>query len=277
MAETNKTKWVDSFSKQIGATTTPGGTQQPTDKYDALEYTSYKDMLSSKIQASVAKDQAQKYIGASLNNAGFGGQGMAESTRLGIQGVYGKAISSADQTHQANLIDINRAKTEETTQAGEEKWQSAMTMLQQATSQTDLDYVKNNFYQDMTPDQQKMFDYYYASYGNSFNGGSYTSLDSLNNATYQNEKGNVETLGENFAEEAKVLWHNGSVGNYQNGDVVKVTNGQGETVYMKWAGNGFATTTQTEYDNAKTNNVNSFELTRGKDKNNNYSQTNKKN
>lgn len=170
--ETNKTKWTDSFAKSIGVTTNPtggeGGSEQPTDKYDALEYTSYKDMLSSKIQASVAKEQAQKYVGNSLANAGFGGQGIAESTKAGIVGTYNKAIMGADETHQANLIDIERQRQEEGELKGEEKWQSAMTMLQQAQNIEDLDYIKNNFYEDMNDEQKKMFDYYYNSYKGSF-------------------------------------------------------------------------------------------------------------
>ena len=54
--ETNRSKWVDSFAKSIGVST--GGTSGEsnpsgeTDKYAALETTSYKDMLSSKIQDS---------------------------------------------------------------------------------------------------------------------------------------------------------------------------------------------------------------------------------
>lgn len=169
--ETNRSKWVDSFAKSIGVSTGgTGGESNPSgesDKYAALETTSYKDMLSSKIQASVARDQAQKYVGTSLANAGFGGSGMAESTRAGIMGSYGKAIQAADEQHSANLVDIEAQRQADIEGTQEEDWQSAMTMLSQATSQEDLDYVKNNFYEGMTDKQKKMFDYYYASYKNS--------------------------------------------------------------------------------------------------------------
>lgn len=170
--ETNRSKWVDSFAKSIGVSTGgTGGESNPsgeTDKYAALETTSYKDMLSSKIQASVARDQAQKYVGTSLANAGFGGSGMAESTKAGIMGSYGKAIQAADEQHSANLVDIEAQRQADIEGTQEEDWQSAMTMLSQATSQEDLDYVKNNFYDQMSDKQKKMFDYYYASYKNSF-------------------------------------------------------------------------------------------------------------
>ena len=167
---TKKDQWISTFADSIGASTQNpqdgGGEQKGTlDKYDSLKYTSYKDMLSSKIQASVARDQAAKYVGNSLANTGFGGQGMAESTRAGILGTYNRAIQDADVTHQANLMNIENQRQEDLESESTDKWQSAMTMLQQASSQEDLDYVKNNLYADMSDEQKKMFDYYYASYG----------------------------------------------------------------------------------------------------------------
>lgn len=171
--QTNKDQWVNAFSKSINSASPQNNADNPgqeneMDKYDALKYTSYKDMLSSKIQASAAKEQAQKYVGTALGNSGFAGQGIAESTHQGIMNAYGKAITEADATHQTNLVDIEKQQQEEIETKGEEKWQSAMTMMQQAQSQADLDYIKENFYEDMTDEQKKMFDYYYASYSNSF-------------------------------------------------------------------------------------------------------------
>jgi len=150
-------------------------------------------MLSSKIQASAAKEQAQKYVGTALSNSGFAGQGIAESTHAGIMNAYGKAISDADATHQANMVDIEGQQQDELAAKGEEKWQSAMTMMQQAQSQEDLDYIKENFYEDMTDDQKKMFDYYYASYSNSF-GSEFNTYGDQANAVF-NEAFNVDENG----------------------------------------------------------------------------------
>ena len=169
------------------------------DKHDALKYTSYKDMLSSKIQASAAKEQAQKYVGTALGNSGFGGQGIAESTANGIFNAYGKAISDADATHQANMVDIANQQADE----GEEKWQSAMTMLQQARNQADIDYIKENFYEGMTDDQKKMFDYYAASYSDSFNNEYKTYGDQANDvfadAFNVDENGNATSVKNEIA------------------------------------------------------------------------------
>ncbi len=284
--KTNKTEWVDSFAKSIGESsgsvagsdvnTNPGATTSNPDKYAALETTSYKDMLSSKIQASAAREQANKYVGTTLGANGLGTQGISESARVGIANQYGQAIANADQTHQANVLDIESQRQDDLELKNTESWQNAMTMLNQASSQEDLDYIKNNFYSGMSDEQKKMFDYYYSSYSSSMNSGDYNSLEMLNSATYENASGNVSTLGEHFGEETKVLWHHGSNNDYEKGDVIKVTNGEGDTIYMKWAGNGFITTNEAEYNNAASNNVNSFELTRGSNKTNNYKQVNKK-
>lgn len=171
--ETNKTNWVKNFSQAIsnegGSNPAPQqeggevGGNQP-DKYAALETTSYKDMLSSKIQASNAKEQAMKYASASLGASGFSGQGMAESTRAGIINNYSKAIAGADEQHQQNLLDIETQRQEDAATKGDEDWQATMTMLQQATSKEDLDYLRAEFYPSMTDQQKKIFDYYYGTY-----------------------------------------------------------------------------------------------------------------
>jgi len=196
--QTNKDQWVNAFSKSINSASPQNNADNPgqeneMDKYDALKYTSYKDMLSSKIQASAAKEQAQKYVGTALGNSGFAGQGVAESTHQGIMNAYGKAITEADATHQANLVDIEKQQQEEVEAKGQEKWQSAMTMMQQAQSQADLDYIKENFYEDMTDEQKKMFDYYYASYSNSF-GSEFSSYGDAADQVF-NEAFNVDENG----------------------------------------------------------------------------------
>jgi len=266
--QTNRDQWVQAFADKIGANNSPtggeGGGNNPTDKYDALEYTSYKDMLSSKIQASVARDQAQKYVGNSLANAGFSGQGIAESTRAGIMGSYNKAIAGADETHQANLLDIERQRAEETEAAGEEKWQSAMTMLSQATSKEDLDYVKNNFYADMTDEQKKMFDYYYASYSSGLSNRddpAWLEANTVNSQGYASysemEKGDLRTENikygiDDVKNEALLLFDTYTTGR-QNGDVVRLQHhggGSKNGIYLIYYNGKWYKTDEAHYNNA---------------------------
>lgn len=257
MAETNKNQWVNNFANAIGANnpTTPSGenasgSSENVDKYAALETTSYKDMLSSKIQASNAKEAAQKYSANVLNANGLGSQGIAESARTGIVNNYGKAIAAADETHNQNLLNIETQRQEDLANSKEADWQATMTMMQQAQSQADLDYIKENYYEGMDDKQKKIFDYYYASYSGSFGATQYNTLDALSKATYENNDGNISTLGENFNLESQVLWHHSSKGDFKSGDVISLANDRGEKVYMKWIGNGFVTVDESDYKKA---------------------------
>ena len=186
-------------------TTEPSEGEQPKqqDKYEALEYTSYKDMLSSKIQAAAAKEQAQKYIETGINASGFAGQGIADSTKLGIQSSYLKAIGQADEAHTANMVDIAKQKADEEELQSSERWQSAMTMLQQARNQADIEYIKENFYESMTDDQKKMFDYYAASYSDSFGSEFKTYEDQANDVFAEafnvDENGNATSVKNEIA------------------------------------------------------------------------------
>jgi len=230
-----------------GTGASAGSSTTEDNKYKTLETTSYKDMLSSKIQANNAKEEALKYSGNALNATGMGDQGMAESTRAGIMNTYGRAIQNADQTHQANMMDIERQKIEDAELAKEDKWQSAMTMLSQATSQEDLDYVKNNFYADMDDNQKKMFDYYYASYTRNFDTGnsewadrifSTTELKEEDGTSYVNFNKFLDLLGNakglevstEGTEDVKNFYMNAN-----NGDLAKITLTNGEQTEVGYA------------------------------------------
>lgn len=245
--ETNKDQWVKQFGQAIGEGGNPNPISEnngnmPTDKHEALEYVSYKDMLSSKIQASNAKDQALKYAQNSLANAGFAGQGMAESTRAGIMNNYNRAIMGADEQHQQNLMDIAAQKTEEQAAAGEDKWQSVMTMMQQATSQEDLDYLKSEFYPSMTDDQKKMFDYYYSSFSNSFVepgnvvGSEYNYNDNKAYA-YDKDGGSVSTKGK-FNKENETMNSAIATGKIEKDTYIQLHNLSNQDLYLYYGRDG---------------------------------------
>ena len=225
-------------------TTEPSEGEQPKqqDKYEALEYTSYKDMLSSKIQAAAAKEQAQKYIETGINASGFAGQGIADSTKLGIQSSYLKAIGQADEAHTASMVDIAKQRADEEELQSNERWQSAMTMLQQARSQEDIDYVKNNFYDSMTDEQKKMFDYYAASYSSDFvddsanTAGEYSYGDKKAYA-YDANGGSIQTKGK-FNNENETLNSAIATGKIEKGTYIQLHNNRNESVYLYYDTNG---------------------------------------
>lgn len=246
--QTNRDQWVQNFANAIGqsgenaASSNEGGNAGATDKYTTLETTSYKDMLSSKIQAANAKDQAMKYANASLNASGLGNQGIAESTRTGIYGTYQRAINEADQTHQSNLLDIQTQKATEQEENQESSWQSAMTMMQQASSQEDLDYLKDNFYEGMTDEQKKMFDYYYASYSNSFadesaNTASEYSYDDNKAYAYDANGGSITTSGK-FNKENETLKSAIATGKIAKGTYIQMHNLSNQDMYLYYGNDG---------------------------------------
>lgn len=273
---TNKNEWVNAFANKINANnSTIGGSgsgsvdnnnERPAtpDKYDSLQYTSYKDMLSSKIQANVAQEQANKYVANSLASAGYGSQGMAESTRLGIANTYQKAIASADETHQQNLIDIENQRQTDAEATSNEDWQSAMTMLQQATSLQDLDYVKSNFYDSMTDKQKKMFDYYYASYSKSLNNEvdpDWLKSNTVNEVGYSSyadmvagdlKTENIKYGIDDVKNEATLLFDSYTQGR-ENGDVVRLQHhGGGSTngIYLIYYQGKWYKTDEAHYNSA---------------------------
>lgn len=241
MAETNKKNWVDNFASAIGesgGSTAPKEEGASTDKYANLETTSYKEMLNSKIQASAAKDQAMKYVNNSLKGAGYGTQGMAESTRAGIYGNYQKAITEADQTHANNLLDIANSRANEEEAKGTDRWQSAMEMLQQATSQEDLDYVKNNFYDSFSDDQKKYFDYYYASFGSQMPGNTvdlgseYTYDKGTDVYAYDRKTGGSVSVSGKFNVENETLNSAIAKGELKRDSYIQLANTAGQDIYI---------------------------------------------
>lgn len=189
MAE-NRDAWVSNFNNAVNGVSPQNagvaGEQntQPQDKYKGLENVSYSELLNSKVQSAAVKEQALKYVNTPLNAGGFQGQGLAESSKLGIYGNYQKSIDEANKVHQQNLMDIEVKKADDLEAQGKERWQSAMEMLSQAQTTEELEQIKNDFYDGFTDDQKKYFDYYYASYGKDIGkAGEYATLDSLRNAS----------------------------------------------------------------------------------------------
>ena len=250
MAETNRNEWVKNFESSINGASPQnsvdnnGDSSATVDKYDNLKNISYKEMLSSKVQAAAAKEQAQKYIGTSLNANGFGGQGIAESSRLGIFNNFNKAINEADATHQQNLKDIELQKANDLEMKGNDRWQSAMEMMQQAQSKSDLDYIKNNFYEGFSEDQKKYFNYYYASYNaqmpdQSVNlGSAYKYSKDENVYAYDRQTDGSVTVKDKFNAENDTLNSALAKGEIAKGSYIELANKSGQAIYIYYDKNG---------------------------------------
>ena len=74
--------------------------------YDDMKQESYRAMLNSEIQASVAKQNALKYTQNQLNQTGYANQGVAQSTNLGIENNYRNALVNAQNQYRQDLMGI---------------------------------------------------------------------------------------------------------------------------------------------------------------------------
>ena len=129
MALYGKNDLETAVKKAVVPTTTAKGDENPTggdngdtgggttgvnnDKYKALETTSYKEIMSGKIQAANVKEQALKNLGTTLNANGMGTQGYSESARVGVANNYANAIAKLDEQHAQNVMDIEQQKQED--------------------------------------------------------------------------------------------------------------------------------------------------------------------
>lgn len=234
-----------------------------TDYYNALKNESYKSLLNSEVQASIARDQAMKYTQNSLRAKGYGNQGLAESTNLGLQSQYQTALANAANNYQSSIKGINEQHRQEQLAQQNDNFQSMTTLMKAAAESGDAnqlnDIIKTYGYgelkngamnwanldnSDLDENSKKQIKILYNMYNSQLNSAprqTLNSLDSINSATYiaQGEGNKVSTLGEHFNEEMKYLWHKGSNGQYQKGEVIQVNNGNGDTIFMEWTGNGF--------------------------------------
>ncbi len=244
----NKDEILKSFDGKINTPAT--GNQEKTPvaeedaKYEALKNISYKEMMNSKIQASAVKDQALKYSGTALNAAGYGTQGLSESSRVGIFNNFNNKVMGAEQTHQDNLLAIENQKITDKETKRTEDWQTLMTMAQGATSIAELDEVKSMLDSgDYSDQQRKYFDFYYKSYKN--------QLSTVNDAntttpfTYANEQafaydqsgGSVTTSGQ-FNKETETLKGALANGSIAKGTYIQVRNNSKQDLFLYYGKDG---------------------------------------
>lgn len=124
------------------------GATDNTDYYKMLKDESYKAMLDSEVQASIAKDQAVKYTTTGLNASGYGTQGIAESSRLGIHNIYQGALASAQAQNAANQNDIALQEIE----AKNDSFESMTTLMSNASDLEQLNSILGNY--DITVDDK---------------------------------------------------------------------------------------------------------------------------
>lgn len=143
---------VKAYNAQLGGGSPqnqvdPDGEQPSgeTDYYQLLKDESYKAMLDSEIQASNARDQALKYTKAGVDAAGFGTQGLAESSRVGIFNTYQNALAGAQEVNRNNQVDIAAQQIEAQKSENNDNFESMTTLMGNASDLEQLDTILGNY------------------------------------------------------------------------------------------------------------------------------------
>lgn len=259
--------------------------------YDLVKKQRFSELRNKEVQLENAKAQASKYTQNMLAAQGLGSQGFAQSVQSGIYNNYMNAFSASQKEYQDDIANIELERRQANKAIGEEGFQQLVSLISADNGDmarvndllSDYGFGKVDeksgafVWNEKKPEGMSNIDWAQLKYmygiqndtygGNaSSNFATYGSLDELGTATYVNNKGNVETLASHFNEETKVLWHHASIGDYKNGDSIKVTNGEGSIIYLQWTSNGFRMVNEEQYEAS----ANKYTLTRGKDKNNVY-------
>jgi len=231
--------------------------QEKDNYYENLKSESYKAMLDSEIQASIARDQAMKYTRNQVNAAGFGGQGMAESSALGIQNNYRQALANAANQYQTDINNINQQQRTEAITNDSDNFKSVSALLSGASNQEMLDKIYNTYKNDssLNDNSKKQLELLYSMYStemaNNDVGGAQFDLNSTN-ATVTNKEGkvvNVDTNAE-FSAEKTTLLNAINTNTIPNDSYIHLRTQKGYDLYLRYVNGTLVYTNNAEYDKA---------------------------
>ena len=222
----------------------------------AMSEKNYKALLQSDIAAYNLKQNSQKYLDQMLAGQGLAGQWYGTSAHIGIE-------NSAQNLYAQNLE--NYAESE----------RQALVEAQERKDAADLENDKQlYFYLTNSDGSDDSIAQYMANYGYTLKDGKwvdangneasgyvlsaiqyakdnavenegirgayYGSLEALMGATYIDKDGGVSNFNDNFSKESEYIYTKAINGQYDDGTVIKVTNGRGETVFLRFDyGKGF--------------------------------------
>lgn len=259
---------VEDYRKRLEGSASGGNTE---DYYKLARDQEYNLLLNKEVALENAKSNAMKYTQNQINAQGFGGTGYGSSMQSGIYNNYMNKANEAYANYGEGIRNINIQENEAKLAEANDRFQSVTTMLQGADSVesmnkllTDYGYgsmdENGNFSwnatkpEGMSDDDWYQMRYYYGMQKNALDQGGYVINSAENLANYMaTQSGKTNSAGapvQEFEAETQTLWSYATAGQISNGGVVAVTNGQGQTVYLKWTNNGFVPANQSDYKNA---------------------------
>ncbi len=247
---------------------TPEETQDPylDEIHRAASEKNYKALLQGDIAAYNLHANTKKYLDNALAEQGLGTQGYGTSAHIGAgnqaQNLYAQNLEAYNQNEQDALL----AAQDRQAAAANENDNQLVTFLQYSDGSEDAinGYMANYGYKPdgkggwVNANGQAPSAYVLSAIQSAQENGnasgdaaSYNSLESLLSGTYVKDNGSVGNLNDNFNSEVNLVWSRASNGEYKAGDVIKIRNGQGEVIYLRYDGrSNLSRATKEEYDKA---------------------------
>ena len=234
--------------------TTNNSSNQQSNYYDLARKQEFTTLLDKEIQLENAKANALKYTNNQLANAGLNTQGYGSSANTGIYNQYLNALTSAKNTYDTNVNNINLQEQE----AGNDRFESITTMLTQASTLEQM----NNLLQDYgygTVDSEGNFNfnekpegisdddwyqikYYYNLQKNNIgaidNVTTGAAWDGTDNFYYYDSKGSFTGSTDTFSEQANTLKARINSGIMRPGTYIVLVNPSGNRAYLYYGKDG---------------------------------------
>lgn len=209
--------------------------------YEDLKNERYKAMLDSEIQASVARDQAMKYTQNQMNAAGYGTQGMSESSALGVQNNYRNALANAASQYRTDINSINAMERNEALTTDDNNFKSVTSLMSGATNLEQLDKIYDMYKNDssLSDNSKKQLELLYSMYSSDLQNSNISNAQfdlESESATATNSKGEVITVnvGEHFKNERNTLVNAIRTNNLPNDSYINIKNNSGDNIYVRY-------------------------------------------
>jgi hypothetical protein len=137
-----------------------GAAQNPIETKD------YRELLNKQLMTESSKAQASKYLTAAMQASGVAGTGLAQSVLSGIDMGYSNMAASNVAAYNM-LQQEQQFQSEQATLAQQSSEQSAVaeiafSFLEGATDRESLQRYYDEYYDDLSPEQQRAFDLLYS-------------------------------------------------------------------------------------------------------------------
>lgn len=268
--------YIKRYNDRLGSDSGKQATSPSDDYYKLARDQEYGLLFDKEVALENAKANALKYTRNQINAQGFGGTGYGSSIQSGLYNTYLSKANEARNDYAENIRNINLQEQQAKQESDNDRFQSVTTMLQGADTKENMNKLlvdygygtldkDNNFVwnkekpEGMSDDDWYQMQYYYRMKANDLDqvadetSFKLNSFDNLFNYM-ATQSGKINENGDavqQFSAETKALWTYATANQVDNNGVVKVTNGEGKTTYLKWVGNGYVPSNATEYEGAK--------------------------